>query len=134
MHLAARHPGRVRSLSLHSAWDTSDAYFKSVVELWRSLASSLPTVADTVIQGIFPLTFTPELYTEQPETVDALADFVRGRPPQPLEAFLAQTDAAIAHVAGPVLGKIGVPILVGRRKRLRAWLIRRRITTSVAAR
>ena len=24
MHLAARHPGRVRSLSLHSAWDTSD--------------------------------------------------------------------------------------------------------------
>src|SRR6476619_5924019 len=26
MHLAARHPGRVRSLSLHSAWDATDAY------------------------------------------------------------------------------------------------------------
>jgi pimeloyl-ACP methyl ester carboxylesterase len=25
MHLAARHPGRVRSLSLHSPWDRSDA-------------------------------------------------------------------------------------------------------------
>jgi pimeloyl-ACP methyl ester carboxylesterase len=112
MHLAARHPGRVRSLSLHSAWDTSDAYLKSVVELWRTLASSLPTVADVVIQGIFPLAFTPELYTERPETVDALADFVRGRPAQPVEAFLAQTDAAIAHDASPVLGEIGVPTLI----------------------
>ena len=55
MHLAARHPGRVRSLSLHSAWDTSDLYLKTIVELWRTLASTLPTVADVVIQGIFPL-------------------------------------------------------------------------------
>ena len=55
MHLAARHPDRVRSLSLHSAWDTSDLYLTTVVELWRTLAASLPTVADVVIQGIFPL-------------------------------------------------------------------------------
>src|SRR3954463_9342905 len=26
LHLAARHPGRVRSLSLHSAWHASDDY------------------------------------------------------------------------------------------------------------
>src|SRR5215211_3572759 len=32
MHLGARHPGRVRSLSLHSGWDTSDPYLKTVVE------------------------------------------------------------------------------------------------------
>src|SRR6188768_1969755 len=38
MHLAARHPGRVRSLSLHSAWDATDDYLKVVVEQWRSLA------------------------------------------------------------------------------------------------
>src|SRR3954466_5850864 len=37
MHLAARHPGRVRSLSLHSGWDASDAYLKTVVEMWRTL-------------------------------------------------------------------------------------------------
>src|SRR6516162_8921431 len=36
LHLAARHPERVRSLSLHSAWDRSDAYLKAVVEMWRS--------------------------------------------------------------------------------------------------
>jgi pimeloyl-ACP methyl ester carboxylesterase len=112
MHLAVRHPGRVRSLSLHSAWDTSDPYLKTVVELWRTLASALPTVADMVIQGIFPLVFTPEMYVSRPEVVDTLVDFVRSRPAQPLDAFLAQTDAVIAHDAGPVLGEIRVPTLI----------------------
>jgi pimeloyl-ACP methyl ester carboxylesterase len=112
MHLAARHPDRVRSLSLHSAWDTSDLYLKTVVELWRTVASTLPTVADTVIQAIFPLCFTPEMYVSRPEFADALADFVRGRPAQPLDAFLAQTEAAMTHDAGAVLGEIGVPSLI----------------------
>ena len=112
MHLAARHPGRVRSLSLHSAWDTSDLYLKTVVELWRTLASSLPTVADVVIQGIFPLCFTPEMYVDRPEFVDTLVDFVRSRPAQPLDAFLAQTEAAIAHDVSAVLGEIDVPTLI----------------------
>ena len=112
MHLAARHPGRVRSLSLHSPWDTSDAYLTTCVELWRTLASSLPTVADMVIQAIFPMAFTPAMYVSRPEFVDALVDFVRGRPAQPLDAFLAQSDAAIAHDASAVLGEILVPTLI----------------------
>ena len=112
MHLAASHPERVRSLSLHSPWDRSDAYLRTCVETWRTLARSLPTVADMVIQGIFPFCFTPEMYAERPEYVDALVDFVRSRPAQPLDAFLAQTDAVIAHDAGPVLGEIGVPSLI----------------------
>jgi 3-oxoadipate enol-lactonase len=112
MHLAARHPGRVRSLSLHSAWDTSDRYLTTVVELWRTVASTLPSVADTVIQAIFPLCFTPEMYVGRPEFADTLADFVRSRPAQPLDAFLAQTEAAMAHDASPVLGEIGAPTLI----------------------
>jgi 3-oxoadipate enol-lactonase len=112
IHLAARHPGRVRSLSLHSAWDASDSYIKTVVELWRTLAPSLPTVADVVIQAIFPFCFTPEAYASRPEFVETLVGFVRSRPAQPLEAFLAQTDAAIAHDAGPVLRQIGAPTLI----------------------
>src|SRR4051794_29984691 len=111
MHLAARHPSCVRSLSLHSAWDTSDLYLKTVVELWRTLASTLPTVADVVIQGIFPLVFTPEMYIGRPEFVDTLMDFVRSRPAQPTVAFLAQTEAAITHDSAAVLGEIHVPTL-----------------------
>jgi len=112
MHLAARHPSRVRSLSLHSAWDTSDVYLRTVVELWRTLASTLPTVADVVIQGIFPLVFTPEMYVDRPELLDTLIEFVRSRPAQPISAFLAQTEAVITHDSGPVLGEIGVPTLI----------------------
>jgi pimeloyl-ACP methyl ester carboxylesterase len=112
MHLAARHPGRVRSLSLHSPWDASDRYLKTVVELWRTLAPSRPTVADVVIQSIFPLCFTPEMYVSRPEHVDTLVDFVRGRPAQPLEAFMAQTDAALTHDASAVLGEIDTPTLI----------------------
>jgi 3-oxoadipate enol-lactonase len=112
MHLAARHPERVRSLSLHSAWDRSDAYLRSVVELWRALAGALPTVADSVIEGIFPFCFTPEMYAERPEFVQALDDFVRGRPAQPLDAFLAQTEAVLAHDAAAALGDIRAPTLV----------------------
>lgn len=93
MHLAARHPERVRSLSLHSAWDRTDAYLGTIVQLWRSLAGALPTVADAVIEGIFPLCFTPEMYVERREYAEALADFVRGRPAQPLEAFLGDLHA-----------------------------------------
>jgi pimeloyl-ACP methyl ester carboxylesterase len=109
MHLAARHPGRVRSLSLHSGWDMSDAYLRTVVEQWRTLASSLPTIADVVIQGIFPWCFTPEMYVERPDFVDALVDFVRGRPPQPAVGFAAQLDAVIAHDASSALSEIRAP-------------------------
>jgi pimeloyl-ACP methyl ester carboxylesterase len=112
IHLAARHPGRVRSLSLHSSWPASDDYLKVVVEQWRTLASSLPTVADVVIQGIFPWCFTPEMYVERAEFVDGLADFVRGRPAQPVEAFLAQSEAVITHDAGAVLGDVRAPTLI----------------------
>jgi pimeloyl-ACP methyl ester carboxylesterase len=77
IHLAARHPGRVRSLSLHSGWHASDDYLKVVVEQWRTLASALPTVADVVIQAIFPWCFTPEMYVERPEFVDGILGVAR---------------------------------------------------------
>ena len=109
LHLAARHPGRVRSLSLHSGWHASDAYLKAVVEQWRALATALPTVADVVIQAIFPWCFTPEIYVSRPEFVDTLVDFVRGRPAQPVDAFVAQIDAVVAHDASAVLSGIDVP-------------------------
>ena len=112
MHLAARHPGRVRSLSLHSGWHASDDYLKTVVEQWRTLATTLPTVADVVIQAIFPWCFTPEMYVERPEFVETLVDFVRGRPAQPVDAFLAQTDAVIAHDASAALAEIDTPTMI----------------------
>ena len=112
IHLAARHPERVRSLSLHSCWHARDDYMKSVVESWRTLASALPSVADVVIQAIFPGCFTPEMYVDRPEFVDTLVDFVRSRPAQPTDAFVAQIDAVVAHDASAALPQIRVPTLI----------------------
>jgi 3-oxoadipate enol-lactonase len=112
LHLAARHPGRVRSLSLHSGWHATDAFLRTVVEQWRALASVLPSVADVTIQGIFPWCFTPEMYVHRPEFVDTLTDFVRSRPAQPVDAFLAQIDAVMAHDASGALNEIDVPTLI----------------------
>jgi 3-oxoadipate enol-lactonase len=112
MQLAARHPNRVRSLSLHSAWDATDSYVTTIVELWRTLAPLLPTVADVVIHAIFPLCFTPDFYVSRPDFVDTLEGFVRSRPAQPVDAFLAQTDAVLAHDASPVLREIRASTLI----------------------
>lgn len=89
MHLAARHPHRVRSLSLHSGWPATDNYLRTILAQWRTLASALPTVADVMTTAIFPWRFTPEMYVDRPEFVDMLVDFVRSRPVQPVDAFLA---------------------------------------------
>jgi pimeloyl-ACP methyl ester carboxylesterase len=112
MHLAARHPGRVRSLSLHSGWGRTDDYLRLVVEQWRTLASSLPTVADVVISAIFPWCFTPEMYVERPEAIEMLVEFVRSRPAQPVDAFRSQIDAVVAHDASAALGEIAAPTLI----------------------
>jgi pimeloyl-ACP methyl ester carboxylesterase len=112
MHLAARHPARVKSLSLHSAWDATDPFLRTVVETWRIMARGLDSVTDMVIAGIFPWCFTPELYAARPEYIESLADFVRSRPMPPVDAFMRQSAAVLAHDARAVLGSVRAPTLV----------------------
>jgi pimeloyl-ACP methyl ester carboxylesterase len=106
MWLAAKYPERVKSLSLHSPWTRSDPFLKTVVQGWQTMAKGLGNVTEMVIQGIFPWCFTPELYAAKPDYIDFLAAFVRGRPKQPLEAFIRQSNAVIAHNALSQLGRI----------------------------
>ncbi|HEX4833777.1 MAG TPA: alpha/beta hydrolase [Trebonia sp.] len=117
MWLAGKYPDKVASLSLHSAWPASDPYLRTAVEGWRVMAQGLGSVTEMVITGIFPWCLTPELYAARPDYVDALAAFVRSRPVQPVEAFLRQSDAVIAHDATAVLGRVQAPTQVtfGRR-------------------
>ena len=117
MWLAAKYPDKVKSLSLHSGWTKTDPFLKTVVEGWQVTAKAVGSVPEMVILGIFPWCFTPELYAAKPEYIQALADFVRGRPAQPLAAFLQQSNAVIAHDVEPQLGRITAPtqITFGRR-------------------
>ncbi|HUJ06611.1 MAG TPA: alpha/beta hydrolase [Streptosporangiaceae bacterium] len=112
MWLAAEHPDLVKSLSLHSAWHHTDPYLRVVVETWRIMAQALDSVTDMVIKGILPWCLTPELYAARPEYVDSLADFVRSRPMPPVDAFLRQSEAVLAHDAREALGAINAPTLI----------------------
>lgn len=107
--LAAKHPQRVKSLSLHSCWTKTDPYVATVVEGWQTMAKALNSVPEMVIQGIFPWCFTPELYVNKPDYIRTLCDFVRGRPEQPVDAFIRQSDAVIAHDAEAQLSRIVAP-------------------------
>ncbi len=109
MWLAAKYPDKVKTLSLHSAWPKTDPFLRTVVEGWQVMGRGLGSVPDMVIKGIFPWCFTPELYAAKPEYVESLADFVRSRPVQPVEAFLQQAEAVINHDCVAQLRRIAAP-------------------------
>ena len=117
MWLAAKHQEKVKSLSLHSAWPKTDPFLTTCVEGWRVMAKGLDSVTEMVILGIFPWCFTPELYASRPEYIESLAEFVRGRPMPPVDAFLRQSEAVLTHDAESQLANITAPtqITFGRR-------------------
>jgi hypothetical protein len=87
------------------------------VESWQVMAQGLSSVPEMIIRGIFLWCYTPELYAAKPDYIEALAAFVRGRPVQPLDVFMRQSGAVLAHDALAHLGKIQAPtqITFGRR-------------------
>jgi pimeloyl-ACP methyl ester carboxylesterase len=109
MWLAARHPDKVKSLSIHSGWTKTDPFIKSVVEGWQVMAKAMGNVAEMVILGIFPWCLTPELYAARPDYIQSLADFVRSRPAQPLATFIQESNAVLAHDVEAQLNRITAP-------------------------
>ena len=109
MWLAAKHPEKVKSLSLHSSWPKTDPFLETCVEGWRVIAKGLDSVPEMIILGIFPWCFTPGLYASKPDYIESLAAFVRSRPAQPLDAFMRMSDAVINHDATSALGRIKAP-------------------------
>jgi pimeloyl-ACP methyl ester carboxylesterase len=112
MWLAAKHPAKVATLSLHSAWHRSDPYLRTVVEGWRIMAKALDSVTEMVITGILPWCLTPELYDARQDYVASLAAFVRGRPMPPVDAFMRQSAAVLGHDASAQLSRIEAPTLI----------------------
>ena len=109
MWLAAKYPDKVKSLSLHSAWTKTDAFLKVVVSGWQVTAQALNNMPETIINAIFPWCLTPELYEAKPDYIQALSDFVRSRPEQPVAAFIQQSNAVVAHDVEAQLGRITAP-------------------------
>ena len=133
MWLAAKYPARVKSLSLHSAWPRTDAFIKTVVEGWQVMARAYGSVVELIVMGIFPWCLTPELYSAKPDYIQSLADFVRSRPVQPLEAFQRQSNAVLAHDVESQLSRITAPTLItfGRRDMLTSTRFADRLTSAI---
>lgn len=112
MWLAVKHPDKIKSLSLHAAWTRTDPFLETVVQSWQILAKALGSVPETIVMGIFPWCFTPELFAAKPDYVNSLAEFVRSRPAQPLGAFLQQSNAVLAHDIEAQVGRITAPTQV----------------------
>lgn len=110
--LAAKHPDKVRSLSLHSGWTKPDLLIKTVLESWQIVAKALGSVPEMVVRSIFPWCFTPELFVAKPDYIRSLADFIRSRPPQSVASFIQQSNAVIAHDISSQLGRITAPTLI----------------------
>jgi len=91
MWLAAKYPNKIKSLSLHSGWTKTDAFLKTVVEGWQVMAKALGSVAETVIRGIFPWCFTPELYAGKPDYIQISDGFC----PKPAGAAFARLHSAV---------------------------------------
>lgn len=132
--LAAKYPHKVRSLSLHCAWDKSDLFLQTVVGSWKALARGLNSVPDMVISGILPWCLTPETYAARPDYLQALADFVRARPEQPVAAFERQADAVITHDAQAQLARVRCRTLitVGARDVITSERFARRMHQAIA--
>ena len=107
--LAAKYPDKVKSLSVHSGWTKTDLFLKTLVNGWQVSAKALNNVPEMAIQNIFPWCFTPELYTERPDYLQSLSDFVRSRPAQTVADFILQSNAVIDHDVEEQLINITAP-------------------------
>ncbi|MFZ4519854.1 MAG: alpha/beta fold hydrolase [Microthrixaceae bacterium] len=112
VHLAARHPQRVRSLTLNSTWAGPDPTMAVRLANWQALARLLPTVADVLVLGVFPWCFTADMYTARAAEMGEIEGFVRGRPAQRPEDFIGHAEAAIGHDARAVLAAVTAPTLI----------------------
>jgi 3-oxoadipate enol-lactonase len=109
MWLAVKHPEKVKTLSLHSSWPKTDPFLHTVVEGWQAMAKGLGSVPDVIITGILPWCLRPETYAAKPDLLKTLADFVRSRPVQPVDAFLRESDAVKNHDCLAGLSRIKAP-------------------------
>lgn len=112
MWLAAKYPDKVKTLSLHSGWPKTDPYIKTVLDDWKVGAEAYGTVPEMVIKTMFPWCFTPELYANSPESIEAFSAFVRSRPPLSVDGYIKQADAVIGHDVESRLGDITAPTLI----------------------
>lgn len=112
MRLAAKHPDRVKSLSLLAGWIKKEPFLTAILESWQAFANGVNSVHETMIRAMFPWCFAPATYNSRPDYIAALCEFVRSRPQMPVEQYIQHTEAVLRHNAEAALGSITAPTLI----------------------
>jgi pimeloyl-ACP methyl ester carboxylesterase len=110
-HIAAEHPGRVRTVMLHCTWPRTDNFlrwqFERRAEVLRGLGR------EELNRNVLLSTFTPAFFAEHFDRVlQALAGLDDPPHPQPDYAYLHQLNACITHDALDKLDLIKAPVLI----------------------
>lgn len=112
LKVAARYPEKVKSLSCHSGWTKTDLYIQVLTNGWKEIADYKGSVFETAAGHIFPLCLSPGLFANNPDHIQGLAEFVKGRPEQSVDAFKSQCDAVLSHDCEEELVNIKAPTLL----------------------
>ena len=117
MWLAAKHPEKVQSLSLHGGCQKSDLFIKTVLEGWQVMATALGSVPEMVIRAHLPLVLHARALCGETRLYPRIVG-LRSKPAgAAVPSFMRQSKAAIAHDASEQLGDHGADPDHGRQPR-----------------
>ncbi|MGI5336163.1 alpha/beta fold hydrolase [Streptomyces sp. CA-181903] len=110
-HLAATHPGRVRSLALHAAWVRTDSRMAAEFRYWLALLRADALHGTDLFVRMLPLmAFGPRYWEHTDETsYEALVGALSGAIASGADR---QTEVDLTVDLGPLLGRITAPTLV----------------------
>jgi pimeloyl-ACP methyl ester carboxylesterase len=112
--LALSHPARVRSVALLASFARQTPRSRALMEAWRTLypvAAQSPGLREGWEKQAYAWLFT-DAYWRNEAAVRAALRFAGAQPMQPVNGFLGQVDAALAHDAVARLPGLRAPTLV----------------------
>src|SRR5947208_8132652 len=112
--LALAHPARVRSIALLASFAKQAPRTRALMEAWRTvypLAEQSAALRDAWEKQAYAWLFTDAYWRNEP-AVRAALRFAAAQPLQPVNGFLGQIDAALAHDAVARLPGLRAPTLV----------------------
>jgi len=112
--LALAHPERVRSLALLATFAAQSPRSRALLTAWRILypaAAGSPTLREAWEKQAYAWLFTDAFWRVE-ANVRAALRFAATQPLQPVQGFLGQIDAALAHDTRDRLPSLRVPALV----------------------
>jgi pimeloyl-ACP methyl ester carboxylesterase len=110
-HVAAKHPNRVLTASLHCTWPRTDNFLRWQLERRAIVLREIGR--EELNRNVLLSTFTPGYFERNFEKVLEMLDGMANSPhPQPDYAYLNQLSACVTHDALDELDRIDVPILI----------------------